>query len=183
MRIALAAAFRVRTHGISRVSLLRATEGEGFYWWRERSNPLSSVRWFSDDDGPKQRQVKVKKKPKQKKAPDESLRAKNLALVLAALDAPERKEPPISDEEKARRHEIGRNYVIGRFNQHNEIEHDLSCKIQMKKHAIKMLPRNYLREEALKPNDEMPPLWRHLPVWTPPIPGFDPTPFLEKEED
>lgn len=53
-------------------------------------------------------------------------RSKDLDLLLAALNAPSRREPPISIEEKARRHEIGRNYVIGRFQQHNEIHHDLA---------------------------------------------------------
>ena len=109
-------------------------------------------------------------------------RDKNLELILASLNAPERMEPEITPEEKARRYEIGRNYVIGCFRQHNEIHHDLACKIQLKKHAVKMLPRNSkLKEEAMKIDDKVPPTWRHIARWTAPIPGFDPTPFLDKE--
>lgn len=104
--------------------------------------------------------------------------------MLAALDATATKEPPISDEEKARRAEIGRNYVIGRFKQHNRMDHDLSCKIKLKKHAIRMLPRNSkLREEAMKFSDEQPPAQRNIPVWTPPIPGFDPTLYSSQEDE
>ena len=110
-------------------------------------------------------------------------KSKELNLILAALDAPMRKEPPISEEEKARRFEIGRNYNIGRFRFHNEIHQDLAQKIHLKKHAIKMLPRNSkIREEALKESDEAPPPWRKVPTWTPPIPGFNPSLYLIKDE-
>jgi len=138
----------------------------------------------------KTRQSKVKKKKKQDDGSGGGQstgggRSKELDLILAALDAPMKKEGPISDEEKARRYRIGRNYVIGRFRLHNEIDHDLTCKIHMKRHAIKMLPKNSkLKEEALKIEMEpLPPSWRQLPVWTPPIPNFDPSKFVEKEED
>jgi hypothetical protein len=146
-------------------------------------------RCFSDkkktakvDDGPKVKQAKVKKKEKPKKD-DDNARSKELNLILAALDAPIRKEPPISEEEKARRHEIGRNYNIGRFRFHNEIQQDLAQKINLKKHAIKMLPRNSrIKDEALKESDETPQPWRKVPVWTPPIPGFDPSKYLTKDD-
>ena len=152
------------------------------------TKPLAcnSCRFFvakTDDaknDEPKVRQPKVKKKPKPvKKEPG---RDKNLALLLAALEAPIKKEPPISDEEKARRYEIGRNYVIGKMREHNEIHHDLTCKLHMKHHAVKMLPRkSKLKEEALKVSDEYPPLWRDMPTWTPPIPGFNPADLKSSE--
>jgi hypothetical protein len=102
------------------------------------------------------------------------------------LDAPISKPPSPSEEERKRRHEIGRNYVIGRFNQHNELHHDLGCKLQLKKHAIKMLPRNTrLKEAALRIDEDYPPLWRNIPVETPPIENFDPSPFIAeaKEEE
>lgn len=146
------------------------------------------VRFFSDkkkatkdDDGPKVKQVKVKKKEKPRKD-DDNVRSKELNIMLAALDAPIRKEPPISEEEKARRYEVGRNYNIGRFRFHNEIQQDLAQKINLKKHAIKMLPRNSrIREEALKESDETPQPWRKVPTWTPPIPGFNPSKYLIKD--
>ncbi|GKY92748.1 hypothetical protein MPSEU_000244800 [Mayamaea pseudoterrestris] len=124
-----------------------------------------------------QRQSQKVSTPKKKSVIDSAGgRPNDLQLVLAALDAPMRQEPPLSQEEKDRRHQIGRNYVIGKFRQHNEIHHDLACKLQMKKHAINMLPKNSkLREEALKIDDSGPPTWRNMPVWTPPIPGFDPS--------
>lgn len=107
-------------------------------------------------------------------------RSRDLQLILSALDAPIQEEDPaiISKEEQARRYAIGRNYVVGKFRQHNEIMHDLACKLQLKQHAIRMLPKNTkLKEEALKINDEGPPLWRHFAVWTPPIQGFDPSEY------
>jgi len=141
----------------------------------------------------KKKQAKAKKKKKKSSSGgggasggDSSTggRSRELDLILASLDAPVRTEGPISDDEKARRHEIGRNYVIGRFRQHNELDHDLTCKLHMKQHAIKMLPRNSkIREEALTVTMDGPPAWRHPPSWTPPIPDFDPSRFVEKDED
>ena len=114
----------------------------------------------------------------------ETGRDKNLELILASLDGTERVEAELSADEKARRYEIGRNHVIGRFLQHNEINHDLTCKIHLKKHAVKMLPRNsQIKEEAMKTDGEGPPVWRHIARWTAPIPNFDPSLFAEHEED
>lgn len=153
------------------------------------TDSIIQQRLFSDkkgakgDDGPKLKQVKVKKKDKSKKE-DESGKSKEYNLIISALDAPVRKEPPISDDEKARRHEIGRNYNIGRFRFHNQVQQDLTFKIHLKKHAINMLPRDSkIKEEALKENDEAPPPWRLIPSWTPPIPNFDPSKYMVKDED
>jgi hypothetical protein len=155
----------------------------------EKISSTNVQRQFSDkksakaDDGPKTKQVKVKKKDKAKKD-DDTVKSREYNLVVAALDAPMRKEPPISEEEKARRHEIGRNYNIGRFRFHNQVHQDLTHKIHLKKHAIKMLPRDSkIKEEALKDNDEAPPPWRRIPVWTPPIANFDATQYMAKDED
>ena len=113
----------------------------------------------------------------------ESLENKRYNMILGALDAPVTKPPPASPEEMERRHQVGRNYVIGQFERHNEMQHDLACKIKLKNHAIKMLPKGTkLRAEALEEDDEGPPAWRHIPVWTPPIPGFDPDEFMEQDE-
>lgn len=114
---------------------------------------------------------------------EENYEKRDLDMVLRSLDAPMRKPPEISPEEQERRKEIGRNYVIGCFNEHNERNHDLSCKIKMKQHAVSMLPkRSKIKEEALKISDEMPPTWRKVPTWTPPIENFDPEMFLKKGE-
>lgn len=153
------------------------------------SNPsppiiTTTFRSFSDADAPKKKQQKAKKKSKVAAGPDVAGQ-KNLQLILDSLNAPIRKEGKISEEERQRRHEIGRKYVIGRFRQHNEQEHDLTCKIHLKQHAIKMLPKNNekLRNAALEVSQEMPPPWRHIPVWTPPIEGFDPTQLVDKEDE
>lgn len=146
------------------------------------NSSLHVMRSFSD--APKQ-STKVKKKAKKaSKNTDDSRSQKDLDLMIAALDAkPVLTEPPISEEEKARRMEIGKNYVRGRFRQHNEIDHDLNCKIKLKSHAMNMLPKNsMIREEAMKTDDTAAPLWRNIAVWTPPIEGFDPSQFVEKEE-
>ena len=91
-------------------------------------------------------------------------------------------------EEAVKNHEIGRQYVIGKFQVHNEIRHDLACKMRLKEHAIRLMPRlsdelGYLREEALKidvTEESMPPLFRSIPLDTPPIENFDPSEFIEK---
>ena len=132
---------------------------------------------------PRQQQKVASTSAPKKKAGDAGGRPNDLQLVLAALDAPMKQEPPIDAEERERRYQIGRNYVIGKFRQHNEIQQDLAFKLQLKRHAIKMLPKNTkLREEALKIDDTGPPSWRKHAVWTPPIPGFDPNKLsMDKE--
>lgn len=135
-----------------------------------------------DEDGattPKRAGFQQKKKSRKDKDP--SQREKNFNLIVKCLDAPYRKEPPISEEEKARRHQVGRNYVIGCFQRNNRIQHDLTCKVRMKQHAVEMLPRNsFIREQALKESDRYPPEDRNMPKWTPPIPGFNPDKYIEQ---
>ncbi|CAB9521057.1 expressed unknown protein [Seminavis robusta] len=101
--------------------------------------------------------------------------------VVAALDAPMTKPPPASEEEMQRRYNVGRSYVIGMFERHNEEQHMMACRIKLKNHAVDMLPK-HLRASALEEDDEGPPLWRHIPMWTPPIPGFDPDEFMDHGE-
>ena len=111
-------------------------------------------------------------------------------ILVKAVDSQPRPRPDFSPEEAAKNSEIGRQYVIGRFKRHNEINHDLACKIRLKQHAIRMMPKlsdelGYLREEALKIDDteeSMPPLFRPIPLDTPPIEDFDPTQFIAKDE-
>lgn len=125
----------------------------------------------------------AKKKQAASSGPSEETAAgnKTYKMVVDSLDAPVTKPPPASEEEMARRYQVGRNYVIGSFESHNALEHDLSCKIRLKNHAIKMLPKNSLiRKAAMEIDDEGPPKWRHIPVWTPPIAGFDPDEFAEE---
>mmetsp|Transcript_30122 Transcript_30122/g.82763 ORF Transcript_30122/g.82763 Transcript_30122/m.82763 type:complete len:193 (-) Transcript_30122:156-734(-) len=100
---------------------------------------------------------------------------KHLQLVLSALNAPYKKEGPISEEERARREQIVKTYTIQRFNQHNEWDHDMACKIKMKQHAIRMLPKNSkLKEEALFISENW---WNDDPPYMRPpeivIPGLD----------
>ena len=141
---------------------------------------LIQTQSFSEA-APKKKQAKAKKKAKN--VAEEGGRDKNLDLVLASLNAPFRKPQEPSEEQKERRHEIGRNYNIGMFERHNEMNHDLACKAVMKQHAIKMLPRNTkLKEEALKIDDSTIPLWRPMPVHTPPIKDFDPSILIEQED-
>jgi hypothetical protein len=139
------------------------------------------VRFLSDaGDGPRQRQSKVKRKDKRDK--NSGGRTKELEVILAALDAPTTKEPAPDEEEKERRERILKAYTVGRWKQHNDLNHDLACKIQMKKHAIKMLPKDSkLKEEAMKVDTLGPPRWRTIPAWTAPIPGFDPKKFRTEE--
>ena len=143
--------------------------------------PATQVRLFSDNDGPKQRIVKVKKK--EKKGKGDGGRSRDLEVLLASLDAPKVKPPPADTEEMARREQVRKAYTIGKFKQHNQENHEIACKLQMKKHAMNLLPKNSkLREKALEVDDTMPPRWRKMPAWTPPIPGFSPSEFMITEE-
>lgn len=133
------------------------------------------------------RSFAAKKKSKVSAVVEEGGRDRVTELLIRGFDAAPEKPPPASEEEMTRRHEIGRNYVIGCFNRHNEINHDLNCKIRMKNHAIEMLPRNsWIKDEALKISDEddaLPPMWRSIPLDTPPIPGFDASELLLEDEE
>ena len=144
---------------------------------------LLQLRSFSDVDGPKKRISKVKKKVKKSSEP--TGRSRDLELLLAFLDAPRVKPPPPADGAEAdRRETVRKNHVAGKFRQHNEENHDISCKLRMKRHAVAMLPKGTaLREKALSVDDgEYPPRWRTIPAWTPPIPGFNPSDYLVTEE-
>lgn len=142
------------------------------------STPLGA----SDAEGPKTKQPKVKKKTK-KTAKDKG-GDRQLDLIIGALDAPVSEPPPASDEEMARRHAVGRAYNIGTSERLNELNHDLNCKMKMKQLAVDMLPKDSMwREEALRIDDlDGPPMWRHVPVWTAPIPGFNPSQFNTDDE-
>ncbi|CAJ1966923.1 unnamed protein product [Cylindrotheca closterium] len=134
---------------------------------------LSAAERYFSDEGPKKAVRKVKKKPK-KSTQETGGRPKDLEIILAALDAPFTKAPPADKEEMARREQILKNYTVGKFKQHNQENHDLACKLTMKKHAIKMLPKgSELKRKALEVDNEGPPRWRNIPLWTPPIPNFN----------
>lgn len=129
------------------------------------------------------------KKKKQKVAVQEENIGKDphVQMIIRCLDAPYPPKPQLTDEQKEQHYNAGRNYVIGRFKQHNELYHDLACKIKMKQHAIKLLPEDEgtnWKEEALKIDedpDSFPPLWRDIPTDYPPIPGFNPEEFVEED--
>jgi len=113
-------------------------------------------------------------------------------VLIRLIDAQPRIPPKPSPEEAERRYNLGRNYVIGKFNQHNDLDHDLACKIKMKQHAIKLLPKandedfGYLKEAAMKidmSEETVPPYHRPIAVYTPPIPGYDPSKYIEEVEE
>lgn len=123
------------------------------------------------------------KKSTNKSKGGEISRPRDLEVILAALDAPKIKPPSANEEEMARRERIRKAFTIGKFKEHNLENHELTCKIKMKQHAINMLPRNSkLKEKALEIDDTGPPRWRRIPAWTPPIPGFDPNQFTLTDE-
>lgn len=112
-------------------------------------------------------------------------------ILIRAIDSKPRPRPKFSPEEAKKHNDIGRNYVIGRFQRHNEVMHDLACKMKMKSHAIKMMPRStdeqlsYLRRESLKidsSRSSMPPLYRPIPLDTPPVPGYDASKYILKDD-
>lgn len=108
-------------------------------------------------------------------------------ILLKAVDARPRPRPKFSPEESKKHYDIGRNYVIGSFQRHNEIMHDLACKMKLKSHAIKMMPRStdekmgYLRREAIKIDSSrasLPPMYRPIPLDTPPVPGYQASKYI-----
>ena len=149
-----------------------------------RRTAMNYVRTFAafDADAPKQKQQKAKKN-KSKKTDTTLGRSRDLEVILAALDAPVTKPPPVDEDEMNRRENVKKMYTIGRFKNHNQENHDLAAKLRLKQHAVKMLPRDSkLKEAALEIDDVGPPRWRTIAAWTPPIPDFDPTPFTTSEE-
>jgi len=118
-------------------------------------------------------------------APAENEKGDRLTnILMRAIDTYPRPRPQFSPEEAAKNNSIGKQYVIGKFQVHNAIHHDLACKIRLKEHAIRMMPRGYLREQALEvdgSDESMPPLFRSIPLDTPPIEGFDPTLFMNED--
>jgi hypothetical protein len=148
---------------------------------RHFSDAKKVVAKKSDADGAKQKQSKGKKKTAA--AAGSTGRPRDVEILLKCLDAPSTVPPPADAQESARRENILKNYNIGRFQQHNEHNHDLSCMLRMKMHAIKMLPKgSILKEKALEIDDVGPPRWRNIPAWTAPIPGFNPNEFVYTDE-
>eukprot|EP00586_Coscinodiscus_wailesii_P018057 CAMPEP_0172517640 /NCGR_PEP_ID=MMETSP1066-20121228/286779_1 /TAXON_ID=671091 /ORGANISM="Coscinodiscus wailesii, Strain CCMP2513" /LENGTH=106 /DNA_ID=CAMNT_0013299753 /DNA_START=402 /DNA_END=722 /DNA_ORIENTATION=+ len=100
--------------------------------------------------------------------------------MLAALEAPWATPPLASAEEMDRRSAVGRNYVIEMFKRHNDENHDLWCKMQMKKLAIRMLPEGSLvKEKAMTVVD---PSKENYPPPDLVIPGLD-LEEVEEEKD
>ena len=167
------------------------------------SKAMPAAKTSPDEARVAQKKVKKEKRgpSASKLAKEQSQESKIYELMIKAYDAPGGIVPKASEEEMERRYQVGRNYVIGCFKRHNELNHDLAVKIRMKKYAIKNLPREGMdlgdeldsngksvygkwKSNALKINKNWgPPDHRHIPMFTPPIEGFDPTPYMEREED
>lgn len=166
--------------------------------------------------------ISQKKVSKEKKGPSatklekaDSAEKRMMDIMIRAHDAVPLELPPASSEEMERRYNIGRNYVIGCFKKHNELNHDLAVKIRMKRYAIKMLPREGIdlgdtktatasttegggdgsggsgqsvygrwKKEALRINYNFgPPEHRHIPMYTPPIEGFDVNQYMNRDDE
>ena len=109
-------------------------------------------------------------------------------ILVACLDASPRGEPEElrTKEELKRREEIVKAYTRGRFEEHNASEHDLSCKWKLKEFAIDAIPEGFLKDDAMKVNedsDSLPPLWRRHALHTPPIPGFNISDWIDNDEN
>eukprot|EP00580_Thalassiosira_gravida_P006797 CAMPEP_0201643424 /NCGR_PEP_ID=MMETSP0493-20130528/28163_1 /ASSEMBLY_ACC=CAM_ASM_000838 /TAXON_ID=420259 /ORGANISM="Thalassiosira gravida, Strain GMp14c1" /LENGTH=219 /DNA_ID=CAMNT_0048117839 /DNA_START=113 /DNA_END=772 /DNA_ORIENTATION=+ len=168
------------------------------------SQAMPTPATSSEDPKTAQKKVmKEKKGPsKSNEASKEAAKNRISSLIVKALDAPWGKAPTASEEEMERRYNVGREYVIGSFKQHNEFNHDFAVKIRMKRHAMAMLPKEgdvgdskledggksvygMYREEAYKINGDMwgPPKHRLIPMHTPPIEGFDPSVYMDQENE
>ena len=163
---------------------------------------------------PEEARTAQKKVMREKKGPSASKLAKESSaenkmyeIMIKAFDAPGGVIPKASEEEMAHRYNIGRNYVIGCFKRHNEINHDLAVKIRMKNYALEQLPREHYdlgdvqiikdektgeteslygkwKREALHiPKYLAPPEHRHIAMHTAPIEGFDINQYMISEEE
>jgi hypothetical protein len=158
---------------------------------RQLAPVAQQVRLFAvaETDGPKKSQKKLKKTKKMSSAmvAAKESRGRELDEVIKALDGVgEKKEPvPPSAEEMERRKQVVRNYTIGRFKEHNSVNHDVACKIHLKKHAMNLLPRDTKLKEAAKEINRLHliPYWKHIPMWTPPIKDFDPDSIAGNDDD
>jgi len=126
---------------------------------------------------------KKKNKGADSKLDEGSKKDPEIQMLIRCIDTPQPPKPKLTDEQKERHYNAGKNYVIGKFNEHNALNHDLACKIKLKQHAIKLLPKDEgttWKEDALKievTRESFPPLWRNIPTEFPPIPGFNPEEF------
>jgi hypothetical protein len=113
------------------------------------TNPLLQAlpKPKSSSDDPKTSQSKTGNKTKsapssQSKAAAKEAKSNRIQeLLVKAYDAPWTKAPVADEEEMARRYRVGREYVIGCWERHNEENHELAVKIRMKRYAIKRLPK------------------------------------------
>jgi hypothetical protein len=91
-----------------------------------------------------------------------------------------------SEEEIKEHHRIGRTYNINSFVRDQKLQLDLTNKIYLQQDALKALPP-HLIASANEIDHQPPPKNRPWAMWsTPPIKGFDSTPYeevTEKDED
>lgn len=88
---------------------------------------------------------------------------------LRGTPGPEVEQVELSQEERARHFEIGREYNKQTTLRENRWRVDLDLKIKLKWAAIHALPDELLTE-ALEPDAELIPYERRIPTWTPAIP-------------
>lgn len=88
-----------------------------------------------------------------------------------------------SEEEEKEHYRIGRTYNINSFVRHQRLSKDLADKIWLMQEAVRSLPPT-LEAAAREIDDTPPPKDRPWATWsTPPIKGFDSSPYIDAEED
>lgn len=156
--------------------------------------PISNItsRYFSEE-GATEKPKKKKKAKSGKGAEDSSAVAsenENIldhkqfdAFIKATAEADEAtKKIEWSEEEKKEHFRIGRTFNIQSFVRHQRLAKDTSDKIWLMQEALRALPPN-LQESARVIDEEPPPSDRPWAMWsTPPIKGFDDTPYAKAED-
>eukprot|EP01038_Epipyxis_sp_PR26KG_P006549 gene6549-8996_t len=107
----------------------------------------------------------------------------DLTLLYEKITEGWRIDLEFTPEELAQHAIIAKEYSRQKMKLHNLFEKDLATKSYLQQDALNALPPA-LREQAKIVDETTPPAHRPWPVWkTPPIKGFNPKDYIEKEED
>jgi len=92
---------------------------------------------------------------------------------IQMIDSKPRPRAPYTEEELEDHARIARAYNAEMRLQHDNNKHEMSVKIWMKNEAVKSIGGHWGEEAKKVDIHNLPPLWRKLTTYTPPIEGFD----------
>ena len=164
---------------------------------QQRCRPtISNItsRFFSEEGAEEKKKKKSTKKAKSGKGGEDSSATasenENIidhkqidAFIKATAEADEAtKKIEWSLEEQKEHFRIGRTFNVQSFRRHQRLAKDTSDKIWLMQEALRALPTK-LQDAARVIDEEPPPSDRPWAMWsTPPIKGFDDTPYAKAED-